>query len=456
MKQKSLIVACLLFGVMGAMVLAHVPGTLIMTVRWLAVAALFVYGWACKSNTTWIMVCLVAGGCLGHDFPAVGVYGRMPSLIFIRLVKSIIAPLIFAMLVRGIAQHSDIKRTGRLALKAIVYFEVVSTIALVLGLAAINISQAGMGITLKGAHEEKVQVTKVNAQEMILNAFPENIAKSVADGKVLQVIIFALLFGLGLALCPEEKRTPLLTLCDSIAQVMFKFIKVVMMFAPIAVGGAMAFTIGHMGLGVLYNLSKLLATLYVTLIVFVVCVLLPIALIFRLPIRRLAKVAVQPCTIAFATTSSEAAMPTALKNLEEFGVSRRVCSFVYPLGMSFNQDGACIYIALAAIFVAQAAGIHMSWETQLMLLFSLMLMTKGMTGVPRGSLIYLMAAAVQFGLPLEPIFIIIGIDELMDMPRTAISVLGNCVATTVVAKWENDFQLIPEVEPEALAAGVSS
>jgi proton glutamate symport protein len=424
MKTKSFIAACVLFAVMAAMILAHAPHTAIMTVRWLSVAALFTYGWACKSNTTWIMVCLVAGGCLGHDFPAIGRNGRVPSMIFIKLVKSIIAPLIFAMLVRGIAQHSDIKTTGRMALKAIVYFEVVSTIALVLGLVAINISKAGVGLDMRGAHEEKIQVTKVSGQEMILNAFPENIAKSVADGKVLQVIVFSLFFGLGLALSPEEKRKPLLDFCDAVAQAMFKFTKVVMMFAPIAVGGAMAYAIAHMGIGVLYNLGKLLATLYIALIVFVIGVLLPVALIFRLPIRRLMKVAAEPCAIAFATTASEAAMPTALKNLEEFGVSRRVVSFVYPLGMSFNQDGACIYIALASMFVAQASGIHMSWGTQLMVLFSLMLMTKGMTGVPRGSLIYLMATAVQFGLPLEPIFIIIGIDELMDMPRTAVSVLG--------------------------------
>jgi len=198
-------------------------------------------------------------------------------------------------------------------------------------------------VNLKGAHEEKVQLAKVSAQEVILNAFPENIAKAVAEGKVLQVIVFSLLFGLGLALTPEEKRKPLLDFCESVAQTMFKFTKVVMVFAPIAVGGAMAYTISHMGFSVLFNLGKLLATLYVTLIVFVIFVLLPIVLFYRLPLRRLLKVAAEPCTIAFATTSSEAAMPTALKNLEEFGVSRRVCAFVYPLGMSFNQDGASIY-----------------------------------------------------------------------------------------------------------------
>jgi proton glutamate symport protein len=456
MKRKAFTAACILFAVMGAMILVHAPHTAIMTVRWLGVAALFVYGWACRSNTTWIMVCLVAGGCLGHDFPAIGINGRLPSLIFIRLVKSIIAPLIFAMLVRGIAQQSDIKRTGRLALKAIIYFEVVSTIALVIGLAAINISKAGVGINLQGAHEEKVELVKVSGQEAVLNAFPENIAKSVADGKILQVIIFSLLFGLALALVPEDKRKPLLDFCEAVAQTMFKFVKIVMIFAPIAVGGAMAYTISHMGFSVLYNLGKLLGTCYVALVVFAVFVLLPIGLIFRLPIRRLLKAAIEPCTIAFATTSSEAAMPTALRNLEEFGISRRVCSFVYPLGMSFNQDGASIYMALAAVFVAQTSGIHLSWESQLMLLLTLMLMSKGMGGIPGGSLIYLMAAAVQFGLPLAPIFIILGIDELMDMPRTALNVLGNCVATTVVAKWENDFQLTPESEPAALAVSVNS
>jgi proton glutamate symport protein len=360
------------------------------------------------------------------------------------------------MLVRGIAQHSDIKRTGRLAIKAIIYFEVVSTIALMLGLAAINISKAGVGVNLKGAHEEKIQVTKVSGQELVLNAFPENIAKAVADGKVLQVIIFSLLFGMALALIPEEKRKPLLDVCEALAQTMFKFTRIVMMFAPIAVGGAMAYTISHMGFSVLYNLGKLLGTLYVALILFAVFILLPIGMLFRLPLRRLMKVAAEPCTIAFATTSSEAAMPSALKNLEEFGVSRRVCSFVYPLGMSFNQDGASIYMSLAVVFVAQTSGIHLSWETQLMLLFSLMLMSKGMGGIPRGSLIYVMAAAVQFGLPLEPIFIILGIDELMDMPRTSLNVLGNCVATTVVAKWEDEFQLAAETAPATVPAAAAS
>jgi proton glutamate symport protein len=456
MKTKSFIGAFVLFALMGAMILVSAPHMAITTVRWLGVAALFIYGWACRSNTIWIMVCLVAGVCLGHDFPAIGQHGRLPSMIFIRLVKCIIAPLLFAMLVRGIAQQSDIKRTGRMALKAIIYFEVVSTIALVLGLAAINISKAGLGVNLGGAHEEKVQLTKVSGQEVVLNAFPENIAKAVAEGKVLQVIIFSLLFGLGLALSPEEKRKPLLDFCEAVAQTMFKFTKIVMYFAPIAVGGAMAYTISHMGFSVLYNLGKLLTTLYVALIVFVIFVLLPIVLIYRLPLRRLIKVAAEPCTIAFATTSSEAAMPTALKNLEEFGVSRRVCAFVYPLGMSFNQDGASIYQSLAVVFVAQTSGIHMSWGTQLMLLFTLMIMSKGMAGVPRGSLIYVMAASVQFGLPLEPIFMILGIDELMDMPRTAVNVLGNCVATTVVAKSENDFHLTAETEPAALTATLTS
>jgi proton glutamate symport protein len=417
------------------------------------VAALVVYALAKRSNTTWILVCMVMGASLGHDFPIVAQYGRVPSMIFIRLVKTIVAPLLFAMLVRGIAQHSDIKKTGRMGIKAIIYFEIITTLGLLIGLAAVNIVKPGVGVNLKAPVEPGVTAAaKVTGVDMILSAFPENIAKSVSEGKILQVVVFAFLFGLGLAMIPDDKRKPLLDFCDSLALTMFKFTKIVMYFAPLGVGGAMAYTVGHMGIGILVNLGKLLITLYVCMFIFVLCVMLPVAKLFKVPIRRFIKAVAEPVTIAFATTASEAAMPVALKNLEEMGVSRRAASFVYPMGMSFNQDGASVYMTLAVVFIAQASGIHMGVGTQLLVLFSLMLITKGGTGVPRGSLVWLMAMAAQFGLPIEPIFLILGIDELMDMGRSATNTLGNCLATTIVAKWENDFELTPEPQP-AVAAG---
>jgi Na+/H+-dicarboxylate symporter len=457
MKMKFLAATLLLFAIMGAMTLWNAPHGAIMTARYLAVAALCGFGWTKRSNTTWILVFMVAGACLGHDFPVIGQYGRVPSMIFIRLVKTIVAPLLFAMLVRGIAQHSDIKKTGRLGVKAIIYFEVITTLALLIGLAAINISKAGVGVNLKVPQEPGVTTAaKVTGTDMILSAFPENIAKSVSEGKILQVVVFSFLFGIGLAMVPEEKRKPMLDFCDVLALTMFKFTKIVMYFAPVGVGGAMAYVVGHMGIGILVNLGKLLITLYLSIFVFIVCVLLPVALLFKVPIRRFVKATAEPVTVAFATTASEAAMPVALKNLEELGVSRRAASFVYPLGMSFNQDGASVYMTLAVGFVAQASGIHMTLGTQLLVLFALMLITKGGTGVPRGSLVWLMAMVAQFGLPVEPVFLLLGIDELMDMGRSGMNTLGNCLTTTIVAKWENDFQLTPEPQPTTAAASAAS
>ncbi len=454
MKLKSILAALLLFAIMGAMILMNAPHGAIMTTRYLGVAALAVYAWSKRSNTTWILVCMVAGACLGHDFPLAGQYGRVPSMIFIRMVKTIVAPLLFAMLVRGIAQHSDIKRTGRMGIKAIVYFEVVTTLALLIGLAAVNITKPGVGINIKAMQDagSVAAAGKITGVDVILSAFPENIAKSVFEGKILQVVVFSFLFGLALAMVPEERRKPLLDFCDSLAQTMLKFTKLVMYFAPIGVGGAIAYTVGHMGIGILVNLGKMLVTLYVSIFIFITCVLVPVALLFRVPLRRFFKAVADPVTIAFATTASEAAMPIALKNLEEMGVSRRAASFVYPLGMSFNQDGASVYMTLATVFVAQASGIHMSIGSQILALISLMLITKGGTGVPRGSLVWLMAVASQFGLPMEPVLVLLGIDELMDMGRSATNTLGNCLATTVVAKWENDFQLTPETPASQEAA----
>jgi proton glutamate symport protein len=327
-----------------------------------------------------------------------------------------------------------------MGVKALVYFEIVTTIALFIGLAAINLSQAGRGIKLPPAPKtEEIKAVQKNASEIIQHIFPENIAKSVAEGEVLQVVVFSLLFGVALAMLPEAKRRPMLSLAESLAETMFKFTNIVMLFAPIGVGAAIAYTVGHMGLGILVNLAKLLATLYLALIVFILVVFLPVALIARVPIRRFIAAVAEPVSLAFATTSSEAALPRAMEAMEAIGVPRKIVAFVMPTGYSFNLDGTTLYLSLASVFVAQAAGIHMGFGQQLLMVFTLMLTSKGVAGVPRASLVILLGTAASFHLPVEPIFIILGIDELMDMARTSTNVLGNCLATVVVARWEGEF-----------------
>jgi proton glutamate symport protein len=341
-----------------------------------------------------------------------------------------------------------------MGIKALVYFEVVTTVALFIGLAAINISRAGVGITLPPApRTEQLAAAKKSASDVILHVFPENIAKSVVEGEVLQVVVFSILFGIALAMLPEAKRSPMLHFAESLSETMFKFTNLVMLFAPIGVGAAIAYTVGHMGLGILVNLFKLLATLYVALIFFLGCVLLPVALLARVPLREFARAIAEPVSIAFATTSSEAALPRAMEAMEAIGVPRQIVAFVMPTGYSFNLDGTSLYLSLASVFVAQAAGIDMPLGQQLLMVFTLMLTSKGVAGVPRASLVILLGTVASFNLPVEPIFIILGIDELMDMARTSTNVIGNCLATVVIARWEGEFGRTPAspVVQEALA-----
>jgi proton glutamate symport protein len=383
---------------------------------------------------------MVIGAEFGYDFPAVASELKVVSKIFLKLIKTIIAPLIFGTLVVGIAGHANLKQVGRMGWKSILYFEIVTTIALFIGLIAINISKAGVGIELPPTTDsEKLSVPPPSGwEETILHIFPENIAKSIAEGQVLQIVVFSILFAIGLAMVKEPHKRHMLDFCESLTEVMFKFTSVVMYFAPFAVGAAIAYTVGHMGFGILANLFKLLATLYVALIAFVLLVLLPVALIIKLPIRRFLRAILEPASIAFSTTSSEAALPKALENMEKFGVPRKIAAFVLPAGYSFNLDGSTLYLSLATIFVAQAAGIELSIGEQILILITLMLTTKGIAGVPRASLVILMGTATAFGLPVEPIFLILGIDELMDMARTTINLVGNCLASTVIAKWEGE------------------
>jgi len=333
-----------------------------------------------------------------------------------------------------------LKKVGRMGIKAIVYFELVTTLALFIGLAAINISKAGAGAKAPvAATPENLPAQKLTAAETILHIFPENIAKSVAEGEVLQVVVFSILFGIALAMVREERRRPLLNFCDSLAETMFKFTNLVMYLAPVAVGAAIAYIVATTGITILFNLAKLLLTLYVALFVFVLGVLLPVALLARVPLRKFIAAVAEPVSIAFATTSSEAALPRAMEAMETIGVPRQVVAFVMPTGYSFNLDGSTLYLSLASIFVVQAAGLHFSLGRQLLLMLTLMLTSKGVAGVSRAALVVLLATAGSFGLPSEPIFLLLGVDQLMDMARTSVNVLGNCLATVVVARWEGDF-----------------
>ncbi len=437
-----LVIIAVLLTWLAAYGTAALPPTLPLVTRWLALAALTAALAPRRSLTLWIVLSMLAGIELGHDAPGVALPLKVLSDAFLRLVKTIIAPLVFATLVVGIAGHANLKQVGRMGLKALVYFEVVTTFALLIGLAAINFTKAGIGIRHVASADKAEAIAAAapqTAADIILHIFPENIAKSVAEGQVLQVVVFAIIFAIGLALTPERPRRLMLDLCESLSEVMFKFTNVVMLFAPLGVGGAMAYTVAKMGFGPLLNAFQLLLTLYGALIAFVLLILLPVALVMRIPLRRFVAAVAEPVSIAFATTSSEAALPRAMEAMESIGVPRRIVAFVMPTGYSFNLDGTTLYLSLAAVFVAQAAGVSLSFGDQILLVFTLMLTSKGVAGVPRASLVILLATLPSFNLPAWPVFIILGIDALMDMARTAVNVLGNCLASAVVARWEGEF-----------------
>ena len=417
-----------------------VPDGVTTFFRWASVFGLVLYAIKKMSLTTWIIVCLIIGACVGYEWPEVAINLQVLSQIFLKMIKTIVGPLIFATLVYGIAGHSDIKQVGRMGWKSLLYFEVVTTIALFIGLAAINLFPVGEGIVQPDAMKaELVAPDPQSWQQVILHIFPENIAKSIAEGEVLQIVVFSVIFGIGLIMVPEKKRKPMVDFTQSLSEVMFKFTNIVMYFAPIGVGAAMAYTVGHMGLAILENLFGLLLLLYGALIVFALAVLLPIALFARIPVKAFIKAIKQPVSIAFATTSSEAALPRAMESMVSIGVPKKVVSFVMPMGYSFNLDGTTLYLSLASIFVAQAAGINLSFGEQLIMVFTLMVTSKGVAGIPRASLVILMGTAASFNLPVWPIMAILGIDELMDMARTSINVIGNCLASAFIAKWEGEF-----------------
>jgi Na+/H+-dicarboxylate symporter len=430
------IAASLLVGANALPLPALVP----IVLRWLAIVIISAYATARRSLTAWIFVGLLAGAELGHDWPAVAVNLQLLGAIFLRLIKVIIAPLLFGVLVVGIAGHPDLRKVGRLGVKSLIYFEIVSTLAMLIGYAAIHLSRAGEGVHLPpSATAQSLNVSPHTATQIITDIFPENIAKSVAEGQVLQIVIFSVLFAMGLALVPEAKRRPMLAFAESLSETMFKFTNLVMYAAPLGVFGAVAYTVGHMGVGVLLPLLKLLATMYLALAFFILCVLLPILLWARIPLKRFTSAAAEPVTLGFATASSEATLPRAIEQMESFGVPREIVAFVLPTGYSFNMDGASLYQSLALFFVVQAAGLHLSIGQQALMILTLIISSKGTAGVARGSLLIVFAAATSFHLPMEPLFLLFAIDQLMDMGRTAVTVLGNCVACVVIARWEGEL-----------------
>lgn len=449
MQHKQLSLSILLTALMILLIhllnapFLHLNNNVVMTVRLLGLVLLCYYGLRQKKLPTWILISMLVGIEIGYDFPEVAIKLDVLSKIFLRLIKTIIAPLIFATLVLGIAGHSNLKQVGRIAWKSMVYFYVATTLALFLGLGVINFTQAGSGIVLPAdAVQQMPETSKQSWQDILLHIFPENIAKSIVEGQVLQVVIFSIIFGIALAMLSDKLRKPMLDFSESLAETMFKFTNIIMYAAPFGVGGAIAYTVGKLGIGVLLNGIYLVLTLYGALIAFVLLVLLPICFFARLNIKNLFKAISEPFTLAFATASSESALPKAMRNMELFGVPRKIVSFVMPLGYSFNLDGTTLYLSLASIFVAQACGVHLSFGNQVFIVFTLMLTSKGVAGVPRASFVILLGTIASFsylGLKEWPLYIILGIDALMDMARTSINVMGNCVASAVVARWEGEL-----------------
>ena len=391
------------------------------------------------SLTTQIFIGLLLGIAVGYVWPSFGVAIKPLADVFLRMIKMIIAPLLFSTLVVGVAGTGDLKAMGRIGLKAIVYFEVATTIALFLGLLLVNVFKPGAGLAMPiGADTSTAAAMAQNQQhawDIVLHMFPTSVIDSMARGDILQVVVFALFFGIALAAI-GAKGQPVLEVLESTAQAMFKFTGYVMAFAPIGVFAAIAATVGGKGLAILFTLGKLVALMYLGLAIFAIIVLGVVSYLIRVPFLTFVKTIREPFLIAFTTASSEAALPKSLEVMERFGVPKNIVSFVLPTGYSFNLDGSTLYLSLASVFVAQLAAVPMTLGQQLMMMLTLMLTSKGVAGVPRAALVVLTATLTQFGLPLEGAAILLGIDQIMDMGRTAVNVMGNCIATAVVARWE--------------------
>jgi proton glutamate symport protein len=401
------------------------------------------------SLTQWIFIGMAVGILVGwidnrlpdRDFTP---YLKPLSTIFLRLIKSIVVPLIFGTLVVGIAGHGDdLRQIGRLALRSIGYFWLMTTIAVAIGLVAAHLVQPGRGVNLPppDAASGVPQASGRTFGGFLEQLVPQSFFEAAARNEVLQVVFWSVLFAVALTQVKGRPKEVVLAFAEGIAEVMFKFVGIIMRYAPIGIGAAMAVTVGHSGLDVIVSLGKMVLTLYGALIVFVVVAFVPAALIARIPIGRFARQVKDPAVIAFTTTSSDAALPLAMQRMIEFGVPRRIVAFVMPTGYSFNLDGSTLYLGVASLFVAQAAGMHLTLGDQLLMMLTLLITSKGVAGVPRSSLVVLSGTLPFFGLPLEGVAVILGVDELMDMARTTVNLVGNCLATAVMARWEGELNL---------------
>ena len=427
--------------------------------RYLLMVFLIFVAYKRKKLALWIFAAMIIGVAVGIDFPMFSLEMERLGVIFLRLIKSLVAPLIFATLVVGIAGHTNMKQLGRIGLKSILYFEIITTMALFVGLLAINVSQAGVGVQVEARAEDQAKSEKIleqtkegNHRDHIVEIFPENIAKSIFNNEVLQIVVFAVIFAVGLGMVKhEEHKHTMLSFFEGLSEVMFKFTDIVMYIAPLAVFGALASTVAKSGVEILGNLLQLVGTLYVALIIFLTCILLPIALIAKVPVRRFIKAITEPVSLAFATASSEAALPKAMENMEKLGVSKKVVAFVIPTGYSFNLDGTTLYLSLATVFVAQMCGVDMTLGEQIGICLVLMLTSKGVAGV-RGASFVILAGAVATidGVDPQKASVILAVDALMDMARTSVNVIGNCLASVIIAKSEGEFTLSPEVDLHAL------
>src|SRR5712664_668366 len=417
-----------------------------------------------RSLTQWIIVAMVVGVLIRKIFPQFAVSLSPISTVFLRMIKSIIVPLIFGTLVVGIAGHGDdMKRVGRLALKSIVYFEVVTTLALFIGLLAVNILKPGVGLLLvtpetAGAVAPAGKVTFTGVLEHIV---PQSFFDAAANNEMLQIVFWSVLFAIGLSQVRGRTKETMLGFCEAVAEVMFKFTGVVMKFAPLGVAAALAFTVGqavvkHGGpegaFKLLQSLGLVVLTLYIALVVFGLVVLLPVARLARVPIGPFIAAVKEPALIAFSTASSEAALPKAMEQMEAIGVPRRIVAFVMPTGYSFNLDGSTLYLSVASIFVAQAGGVPLTLGQQLLMMVTLMLTSKGVAGVPRAALVILMGTVASFHLPGEIAIALLGVDVVMDMARTTVNLIGNCLATVVMARWEGEFDASKTRPVEVIAA----
>ena len=398
-----------------------------------------------KRLTLYIFIALVAGVLFGWLAPQTASKMQPLADVFLRMIKMIIAPLIFSTLTVGIAGHGDVKNLGKIGLKTIIYFEIATTLALIIGIVMANLLQPGIGFSVEVSSESMaiVEGMRSNIQNpsflnTLVTSVPESFFEAMANGNLLQIVVFSIFFALAVCAVGPKAR-PVLDFLQSMCDIMFKFTQYVMMFAPIGVFGAISATIGRNGIGILAGYAKLIAITYLSLIIFVTLVLVIVCKIIKVPFRGILKTIKDPALLAFTTASSEAALPRAMSQMEKFGVPKSIVSFVMPMGYTFNLDGSTLYLTLATLFCAQIAGINLPFEQQILIILTLMLTSKGIAGVPRVALVILTGTLTSFNLPVLGVAVILGIDQILDMGRTTVNLIGNCVATAVVARWENEF-----------------